>query len=116
MYVYEGTRSIHRYFFAKVEGMEVGVSMVMKSQNGSIKLSVTECSCNMEDLDITLSGGASWFYQVYVVPDLLYMHNVVNSFEGALSKLDFPLSARSGNHSHIFASQPHFTFICCYSR
>lgn len=69
--------------------MEVGVSMVMKNQNGSIKLSVTECSCYMEDLDITLNGGASWFYQVYVVLDLLYMHNVVDSFEGTLSKLDF---------------------------
>jgi len=69
--------------------MEVGVSMVMKNQNGSIKLSVTECSCYMEDLDITLNGGASWFYQVYVVLDLLYMHDVVNSFEGALSKSDF---------------------------
>lgn len=34
------------------------------------------------------------------------MHNVVDSFEGTLSKLDFSLSARSGNHAHMFASEP----------
>jgi hypothetical protein len=47
--------------------MDVGVSMGMKSENGSLKLFVTECGCYMKDLDITLSGGSSWFYQVYVV-------------------------------------------------
>lgn len=91
MYVYKGTR-LFIDTFLQIEGMEVGVSMVMKNQNGSIKLSVSECTCYMEDLDITVNGGASWFYQMYVVHNLLYMHNVVNSFEGALSKLDFPLS------------------------
>ncbi|EER99078.1 hypothetical protein BDA96_02G255100 [Sorghum bicolor] len=65
----------------QVEGMEVGVSMVMKNQNGSIKLSVTECSCNMEDLDITLSGGASWFYQVFIDS---FSNHIRSSVENAI--------------------------------
>ncbi|KAL5658531.1 hypothetical protein ACJX0J_031694, partial [Zea mays] len=64
-----------------VEGMEVGVSMVMKNQNGSIKLSVTECSCYMEDLDITLNGGASWFYQVFIDG---FSNHIISSVENAI--------------------------------
>jgi lipopolysaccharide-binding protein len=51
--------------------MEIGISMGMKSQNGSLKLFVLESGCYMEDLDITLNGGASWFYQVYVILNLV---------------------------------------------
>ncbi|NP_001148143.1 putative BPI/LBP family protein [Zea mays] len=65
----------------QVEGMEVGVSMVMKNQNGSIKLSVTECSCYMEDLDITLNGGASWFYQVFIDG---FSNHIISSVENAI--------------------------------
>jgi hypothetical protein len=50
--------------------MDVGVSMGMKNENGSLKLFVTECGCYMKDLDITLDGGSSWFYQVYVLTAL----------------------------------------------
>jgi hypothetical protein len=52
--------------------MDVGVSMGMKNENGSLKLFVTECGCYMKDLDITLNGGSSWFYQVYVVHSFTY--------------------------------------------
>ncbi|KAJ1290150.1 hypothetical protein BS78_02G221200 [Paspalum vaginatum] len=77
----------------QVEGMEVGVSMGMKNQNGSLKLSVMECGCYMEDLDITLNGGASWFYQVFIDSFSNHIRSAVENaitnkiMEGAL-KLD----------------------------
>ncbi|XP_073010155.1 putative BPI/LBP family protein At1g04970 isoform X2 [Typha latifolia] len=51
---------------SKVEGMEIGLTMSMKNQNGTLQLTVSECGCYMKDLVITLSGGASWFYQGFV--------------------------------------------------
>ena len=45
--------------------MEVGLTMGLKNQNGTLELTVLECGCYMKDLSITLEGGASWFYQGY---------------------------------------------------
>ncbi|XP_006661365.2 putative BPI/LBP family protein At1g04970 [Oryza brachyantha] len=50
----------------QVDGMDVGISMGIKNQNGSLKLFVIECGCNMSSLDISLNGGASWLYQGFV--------------------------------------------------
>ncbi|CAN1285090.1 Putative BPI/LBP family protein At1g04970 [Linum perenne] len=47
----------------QVEGMEVGLTLGLKNQNGSLKLSVMECGCNVKDIKINVKGGASWFYQ-----------------------------------------------------
>ncbi|WVZ65350.1 hypothetical protein U9M48_014730 [Paspalum notatum var. saurae] len=66
----------------QVEGMEVGASMGMKNQNGSLKLSVMECGCYMENLDITLNGGASWFYQVFVDS---FSNHIRSSVENAIT-------------------------------
>ncbi|CAN1167812.1 Putative BPI/LBP family protein At1g04970 [Linum perenne] len=43
--------------------MEVGLTLGLKNQNGSLKLSVMECGCNVKDIKINVKGGASWFYQ-----------------------------------------------------
>ncbi|CAN6204824.1 unnamed protein product [Urochloa humidicola] len=67
----------------QVEGMEVGVSMGMKNQNGSLKLSVEECGCYMKELDITLNGGASWFYQVFIDG---FSNHIRSSVENAITK------------------------------
>lgn len=45
--------------------MEVGITMVIKNNNGSLALSVSQCGCYVKDLAISLDGGASWFYQGY---------------------------------------------------
>lgn len=45
--------------------MEVGITIKMKSQEGSLKLNLSECGCYLKDISITLDGGASWFYQGY---------------------------------------------------
>ncbi|CAN0920714.1 Putative BPI/LBP family protein At1g04970 [Linum grandiflorum] len=47
----------------QVEGMEVGLTLGLKNQNGSLKLSVMECGCIVKDIKINVKGGASWFYQ-----------------------------------------------------
>ncbi|MQM00661.1 hypothetical protein Taro_033398 [Colocasia esculenta] len=54
----------------QVKGMEVGFTVSMENQEGSLKMAVTDCGCHMEDILITLEGGASWFYQ-----------GLVNAFE-----------------------------------
>lgn len=62
--------------------MEVGVSMGMKNHNGSLNLSVMECGCYMKDLDITLNGGASWFYQVFIDG---FSNHIRSSVENAIT-------------------------------
>ncbi|KAG6522753.1 hypothetical protein ZIOFF_019905 [Zingiber officinale] len=52
--------------FVQVEGMEVGLTMTMDRKNGTLELAVAQCGCYMENLVITLDGGASWFYQGYM--------------------------------------------------
>lgn len=51
----------------KVEGMEVGVTLALKDQQGSLKLSVLDCGCYVKDISIKLDGGASWLYQGYAI-------------------------------------------------
>lgn len=52
--------------------MEVGLTIGMENQNGTLGLTVMQCGCYMKDVVITLDGGASWFYQGYVAL-LIYM-------------------------------------------
>ncbi|KAL5200893.1 hypothetical protein ABZP36_035247 [Zizania latifolia] len=66
----------------QVEGMDVGISMGMKSQNGSLKLFIVECGCNMKGLDISLNGGASWFYQGFVDG---FSNHIRSSVENAIT-------------------------------
>lgn len=45
--------------------MEVRLTMSMKSNNGSLELTVSDVSCYIEECVISLNGGASWLYQGY---------------------------------------------------
>lgn len=47
----------------QVEGMEVGLTLGLKNQEGTLKLSLMDCGCYVKDISIKLDGGASWFYQ-----------------------------------------------------
>ncbi|CAN8295583.1 unnamed protein product [Cochlearia groenlandica] len=47
----------------QVEGMEIGLSLGLQSDEGGLKLSLSECGCHVKDIFIELEGGASWFYQ-----------------------------------------------------
>ncbi|KAH7674188.1 lipopolysaccharide-binding protein [Dioscorea alata] len=66
----KGTASV------KVKGMEVGLTVNIQNQNGTLKLNLVQCGCYMEDITITLDGGASWFYQGFV-----------NAFEGQIRSI-----------------------------
>lgn len=57
--------------FAKVEGMEVGLTLNLKNQQGNLKLSLLDCGCYVEDISIKLDGGASWLYQGYVYSSII---------------------------------------------
>ncbi|XP_043688681.1 putative BPI/LBP family protein At1g04970 isoform X2 [Telopea speciosissima] len=57
----------------QVEGMEVGLTLGLANQQGTLKLSLMECGCYVKDIDITLNGGASWLYQ-----------GLVDAFEGQI--------------------------------
>ncbi|XP_077211135.1 lipid-binding serum glycoprotein family protein isoform X2 [Tasmannia lanceolata] len=57
----------------QVEGMEVGLTIGMNVQEGTLKLNLMECGCYLKDIFITLDGGASWFYQ-----------GLVDAFEGQI--------------------------------
>ncbi|KAK4386936.1 putative BPI/LBP family protein [Sesamum angolense] len=57
----------------QVEGLEVGLSLSLKMLNGSLKLSLLECGCNVNDISIKLDGGASWLYQ-----------GLIDAFEGKI--------------------------------
>ncbi|KAH0992227.1 hypothetical protein GBA52_003710 [Prunus armeniaca] len=57
----------------QVECMEVGVTLVLNGQEGTLKLSVLECGCYVKDISIKLDGGASWLYK-----------GLVDSFDGQI--------------------------------
>ncbi|KAK6149367.1 hypothetical protein DH2020_016892 [Rehmannia glutinosa] len=58
----------------QVEGLEVGLTLSLKTLEGSLKLSLLECGCYVNDISINLDGGASWLYQ-----------GLVDAFEGKIS-------------------------------
>ncbi|XP_057978017.1 putative BPI/LBP family protein At1g04970 [Malania oleifera] len=47
----------------QVEGMEVGLTLGLRNQEGKLRLSLLECGCYVKDVSIKLDGGASWLYQ-----------------------------------------------------
>ncbi|KAI3456871.1 hypothetical protein Pfo_013534 [Paulownia fortunei] len=58
----------------QVEGLEVGLTLSLKTLQGSLTLSLLECGCYVNDISIKLDGGASWLYQ-----------GLVDAFEGKIS-------------------------------
>ena len=48
----------------KVKGMQVGLAVNLRNQEGTLKLVLLDYGCYVGDLSIKLEGGASWLYQV----------------------------------------------------
>uniref|UniRef100_A0A5B7BY55 Lipid-binding serum glycoprotein C-terminal domain-containing protein n=1 Tax=Davidia involucrata TaxID=16924 RepID=A0A5B7BY55_DAVIN len=67
----------------QVEGMEVGLTLGLKNQQGTLKLSLLEGGCNVKDISIKLDGGASWLYQGVVDA---FGGKIGSSVEDAVSK------------------------------
>lgn len=45
--------------------MNIGLTVSLNQQNGTLELTLLECGCNVESISIHLHGGASWLYQGY---------------------------------------------------
>ncbi|CAH9083618.1 unnamed protein product [Cuscuta europaea] len=71
----------------QVDGMSIGLSFSLETKEGSLSLSLLECGCFVEDISITLGGGASWLYQ-----------GVLDAFEGKLiSAVEDAVSKKIGD-------------------
>lgn len=58
----------------QVEGMEVGLTLGLENQEGTLKLSLFDCGCYVKNISIKLDGGASWLYQ-----------GMIDAFEGQIA-------------------------------
>lgn len=67
----------------QVEGMEVGLTAVLKNQDGNLKVSLLECGCHVKGISIKLDGGASWLYQGVVDA---FERKIASAVEKAISK------------------------------
>lgn len=66
---------------SKVKSMEVGLTVGLKNQQGTLELSLLECGCHVKDLSIKLDGGVSWLYQGYAIR----VHNLILTRKTILS-------------------------------
>lgn len=55
--------TLHGVAFSKVEDMQIGVTVALEDQEGSLKLNVLDSGCNVKGISVKLDGGASWLYQ-----------------------------------------------------
>ncbi|KAL3679442.1 hypothetical protein R1sor_022398 [Riccia sorocarpa] len=67
----------------EVTGMQAGVTFSMNENNGTLSLSVEECGTYVEQLDISLHGGASWLYQWFA---FAFYDRIRSSVEGQITK------------------------------
>lgn len=47
----------------EVKGMEIGLTLGLKNQQGTLELSLLQFGCHVKDISIKMEGGASWLYQ-----------------------------------------------------
>ncbi|KAH9745057.1 putative BPI/LBP family protein [Citrus sinensis] len=67
----------------KVEGMQVGLTLGLETQKGTLKLSLVDCGCYVKDISIKLDGGASWLYQGMINA---FEEQIVSAVENAITK------------------------------
>ncbi|GAV62410.1 LBP_BPI_CETP domain-containing protein/LBP_BPI_CETP_C domain-containing protein [Cephalotus follicularis] len=88
----EGSASV------QVEGMEVGLTLGLMNQEGTLKLKLMDCGCYVRDIFIKLNGGASWLYQGMINAFETQIGSAVenaitNKLEEGILKLDSFLQA-----------------------
>ncbi|RDX95526.1 putative BPI/LBP family protein [Mucuna pruriens] len=67
----------------KVNDLQVGLSVNLRNQEGTLKLILLDSGCHVKDLSIKLHGGAAWLYQVLVDA---FAGNIASAVEEAISK------------------------------
>lgn len=48
----------------KVEDLQVGLTVNLRNQEGTLKLILLDYGCDVGELSIKMNGGAAWLYQV----------------------------------------------------
>lgn len=67
----------------KVNDLQVGLTVNLRNQKGTLKLILLDYGCQVGDLSIKLHGGAAWLYQVLVDA---FAGNIASAVEEAISK------------------------------
>ncbi|KAE9591213.1 hypothetical protein Lal_00014531 [Lupinus albus] len=67
----------------KVKDMQVGLTVNLTNNEGTLKLFLLDYGCYVRDLSIKLEGGASWLYQVIVDA---FEGNIASSVENAITE------------------------------
>ncbi|KAL5798008.1 hypothetical protein ACOSQ2_002828 [Xanthoceras sorbifolium] len=67
----------------QVEGMDVGLTLGLENQKGTLKLSLMDSGCYVKDISIKLDGGASWLYQGMVDA---FEEKIGSAVENAITK------------------------------
>ncbi|XP_061345448.1 putative BPI/LBP family protein At1g04970 isoform X2 [Gastrolobium bilobum] len=67
----------------EVEDMQVGLTVNLRNQEGTLKLILLDYGCDVGDLSIKLNGGAAWLYQVLVDA---FEGNIASAVEEVISK------------------------------
>lgn len=67
----------------KVEDLQVGLTVNLKNQEGTLKLILLDYGCDVGELSIKMNGGAAWLYQVLVDA---FKGNIGSAVEDAVSK------------------------------
>lgn len=75
--------SDHGIASVQVEGMQVGLTLGLETQEGTLKLSLADCGCYVKDISIKLDGGASWLYQGMINA---FEEQIVSAVENTITK------------------------------
>ncbi|KAK7320345.1 hypothetical protein VNO77_29745 [Canavalia gladiata] len=67
----------------KVKDLQVGLTVNLKNQEGTLKLILLDYGCHVGDLSIKMNGGAAWLYQVLVDA---FQGNIASAVENAISE------------------------------
>lgn len=67
----------------KVEDLQVGLTVNLRNQEGTLKLILLDYGCDVGELSIKMNGGAAWLYQVLVDA---FKGNIGSAVEDAVSK------------------------------
>ncbi|KZV36197.1 BPI/LBP family protein-like [Dorcoceras hygrometricum] len=92
------------------QGMDVNLTLSPTTLQGSLKLDVLDCVCDVKDISIKLDGGASWLYQGLVDA---FEGKISSSIENAISK---KLEDGVGNINSILRSLPKEVYVVHFAR
>ncbi|KAH8502855.1 hypothetical protein H0E87_014236, partial [Populus deltoides] len=68
--------------------MEVGLTVALKEQGGTLKLSLLDCGCHVKEITIKLNGGASWLDRSLFFNEFTFAP-FLDIFPAAISLLTF---------------------------